>query len=76
MGTRSLLRLLKNYSASQTQLEVVIAVVVAIAALFDDAETVARIAIGGPAGNIANEILIAELNELDRRRNVLCLRHV
>ena len=75
MRTRSALKALKNYGTSQNLLEIAVGVGV-ILILLDDTEAVTRFAIGGPAGNLANEILIAELNELDRRRNVLCLRHV
>ena len=61
-----------SYGASKTLLEIVVAFV----GLFFNIETVVRIAIGGPAGNDADEVFVAELDDIYLGRGVLYVRHL
>lgn len=74
MGTRSLLKSLTDYGASKTRLEVPVREGM-ILVLLDNAKT-RLVAVGGPTGNGADEVFVAELDDICLGRGVLYVRHL
>ena len=74
MGTRSLLKSLTDYGASKTRLEVPVREGM-ILVLLGNAKA-RLVAVGGPAGNAADEVFVAELDDICLGRGVLYVRHL
>ena len=74
MGTRSLLKGLTDYGASKTRLEIPVREGMVLV-LLDNAKT-RFAAVGGPAGNDADEVFVAELDDIYLGRGVIYVRYL